>query len=108
MVFGGDLAKEQEQRDHHHDVQDRGTVRVTVERQQDASEVDRGGDVDQLVAAKNRDDQPPGLVEQPPDHLFFGVSFAAQALQRGLGDREQRSLRGREERRPAKQQDLES
>ena len=61
--LGRHFAEQQDQRQHHGDADHSGFV-LSVKCDQHARQIDRRGDVDDFVAAQDRNDQPPRLVEQ--------------------------------------------
>ena len=90
--LGGDLAHQEKEWDHDEEVDPAGPL-VAVERNQDASHIGGGSDVDQFVAGQDGDDQPPRLVEQFVQGFGVGATFLAQFLQVESRQRKQRSFR---------------
>jgi hypothetical protein len=75
-------------------------------RDQDHCHVGRRGDVNQFVAAEQRDDQTPRLVEHGVDALGMGIARIAQFLQVDAAEREKRRFGTREKSRHAEQATL--
>jgi hypothetical protein len=96
------LAEQQQQRHHHHDVDPAG-VFLAEGGHQDHGHVGRGGDVDQLVAAEQRDDQSPRLVEHGVNALGMRIARIAQFLQVDPAERKKRRFRAGEKGRHAEQ-----
>jgi hypothetical protein len=74
------FAEQQQQRHHHQDVDPAGVV-LAEGGDQNHRHVGRGGDVHQFVAAEQRDDQPPRLVEHGVNALGMRVAGIPQFLQ---------------------------
>jgi hypothetical protein len=86
------FAEQQQQRHHHQDVDPAG-IFLAEGGDQDHRHVGRGGDVDQLVAAEQRDDQSPWLVEHGVNALGMRIARIAQFLQVDPTERKERGFR---------------
>jgi hypothetical protein len=85
--LGGDLAEQQKHRNHDEQVH---PLVLRPEYMDDGRRRNhRGGNVDQLVADEDGDDQAPGLAQHLPDQLEPRIAILAHLLQLHLIEREQ-------------------
>jgi hypothetical protein len=103
--LGRYLAHQQEHGHHDQDV-DPPHILGPEDSQEDGRHVGRGGDVDQLVAAQDGNDEPPGFVEEGVDALRGRVPGIAQLLQVNPAQGEEGGLGTGKDGRPREEDDL--